>query len=201
MRNKTHELIDDPKQASELAEAEGINVPEKIEGATGPKEIVPSEERRRRRQSMSNMLAAGRSDDDIILELGEQFGMTKDAVIRLRNEVFKRWAEEDSLRGKYRKLAAARRILEHISKAAEDGQYTAVASLERVLAPIEGTDSNDHGGDGGTVNVTNTLIAVLGDMSPEVLRDLIADGEKLFLDGRKVELPSGTDITIQSSKI
>ena len=130
----------------------------------------------------------------------EKYGMDKASVIRLQKEVFKRWTEEDSVRGKYKKLASAHRILEHIRQAAKAGQFTAVASLERTLAPIEGTDSKDRGGDGRTVNVTNNLIAVLGDMSPDVLRDLIADGEKLFLDGRRVALPSGADITIQPSK-
>ena len=80
-------------------------------------------------------------------------------------------------------------------------QFQAVAGLERTLAAIEGTEEPRGGRDsGGGINVSQTIIAILGDMTPEALQEYIAAGAKLFREQQQAELPSGEQITVSRSK-
>jgi hypothetical protein len=200
---RAHELIDDPTAVEKLDEPDGSNVPERVAGieAPGPRAILSASERRKRRQSMSNLLAAGRSDDDIADEMEALYGMSAEETARLRDAVLDKWAQEDFSRGKHLKAAARRRIYDHIQKAALVNQFQAVAGLERTLAAIEGTEEPRGGRDsGGGINVSQTIIAILGDMTPEALQEYISAGAKLFREQQKAELPSGEQITVTRSK-
>ena len=202
-RTIAHELIDDPTAVEKLDEPGGSNVPERVAGteAPGPRTVLPAAERRKRRQSISNLLAAGRSDDDIADEMESLYGMSAEDTARLRDAVLDKWAQEDFSRGKHLKAAARRRIYDHIQKAALVNQFQAVAGLERTLAAIEGTEEPRGGRDsGGGINITQTIVAVLGDMTPERLQEYIAAGAKLFREQQHAELPSGEQITVRSYK-
>lgn len=194
-----HDLIDNPATVEEIDDPGGTNVPERVASteAPGPRTTLTATERRERRQSMSNFLASGRSDDDIAGEMETKYGMSAEETARLRDSVLDKWAQEDASRGKHLKAAARRRIYEHIQQASAANQFQAVAGLERTLAAIEGTEEPRGGRDSGGINVSQTIIAVLGDMTPEALQEYIATGAKLFREKQQAELPSGEQISVK----
>jgi hypothetical protein len=208
MRDETdisgsHELIDDIDEAERLANIDGPNVPEAIEGTkfTGPRPVLTSAERRARRESVSNMLAAGKSDDEIVSGMEEKYGMSREQTLRLRDLIFDQWAKEDLTRTPHLKAAAKRRIYQHIEEAKAANQFTAVASLERTLAGIEGTEEvNRSSHDSTNIIIGNAIVAVLGEMSPERLKEYVDAGMQLFLERQRAELPSGEKIMVKQSK-
>lgn len=107
--------------------------------ARNPKRHVPKSQRIKRRQLLSAMIANGATGEEIVHQMQIEFGMTQRAIQKLMNEVVQSWADEEVERRPHWKRAAIKRMHGHIAAARAEKQWTAVASLERLLAQMQGT--------------------------------------------------------------
>jgi hypothetical protein len=96
-------------------------------------------ERNQRIRAAEALLSNGASKDHIHQVLADKFGMGQRAITALITRVYKLWSEDESSQRAHYKRAAIRRIHGHINAARKQGKFGAIASLEGLLARIQGT--------------------------------------------------------------
>lgn len=178
-----------------------------VEDAVEKKKTVDS---RRARDAVSKMLMAGVSDETIYEVMAEAtltngqrgFKYSRAQTKELVYAVFAQWAQEDEERRPYFRAMAQRRIHDHITKAATDGKWTAVANMEKVLGMVQGTleEVGTIGGGTSGDRWTDAALKKLTKLAPEEYRELIenqrrilatqaAENEPIKVDGKTALLP------------
>lgn len=173
--------IDEEQVDRLLQDEQQINEPAQIVGSkgNGVREYVPLFERRRRRATMETLLQNGASTDAIITTMAGPdpkkggFGMTEAAVRKLMREVLRRWEEEDAEFAPYYRAMAIRRIQSHIRAAASDRKWGPAAQLEKVLADVQGTVSQEEPQLPGDQRELRGLEVLLADCTVEQRDEII----------------------------
>lgn len=98
--------------------------------------------------------------------------MTTNAINALVPHVFKEWADEDTARRPHQKRAAVKRMHSHIAAARAAKNWNAVASLERLLAQMQGTLEPIEINVNLDATIRESVINVVAMASPERIRDL-----------------------------
>ena len=164
----------------------GPNAPESVARlSNGPTPALTKTEIIQRRQSMSHLLATGRSDDEICSAMKTMYNMSVSDTKALMTKTFERWANEDRRREPHLKAAAKRRIFEHLRKAAEVNQWTAVGGLEKTLASIEGTLEDPNANRPTELRINVAVLKMLGNVDEDTLSRLINKGTGIYLDAVK----------------
>jgi hypothetical protein len=187
-----------------LGAIEGPNVPCDIEGykSGGPHQIVSAEERRARRTSILNLMAIGKSDDFIFESLEREYGISKTEFYRLKKEAFARLAKEGNERRPHLRDLARSRIYKHIEEASSVAQFQAVASLEKTLSAIEGTEDKEEAIGPADERQLAALMRVIGQMSPDEITVRIELTRKKMMDERLEELPEAdAHLIIEAEKV
>jgi hypothetical protein len=164
------------------------------------KEFITAPEKAKRRQVLSRIMWSGLSDDDIYEIMGrprdqDGFGMDRDQVKKLIDEVYAMWATEKAAREPYIKELSINRILDHIRKAGKEGSWTAVANMEKVLAQILGTYEPVEVVQHTSARIDEAVLKVLGETEESELRRMIADERKLFEAHDQSQIPKLVDVT------
>ena len=152
-RGRQKKRAEEGEQKGEAGQAEGGGKPRPKAKPTGsfkpghphyPRRPAPPRELTlKRRAIVSQLLAQGMPDRDIVSvcldpERALDFGQAW-RVHRLLAEIKDQWAHDDAEQAPRLKAMAVRRLLGSIQSARADKAWTAVASLERTLADIQGT--------------------------------------------------------------
>ena len=152
-RGRRKKRVEEGEQKGEAEQAEGGGKPRPKAKPTGsfkpghphyPRRPAPPRELvLKRRAIVSQLLAQGMPDRDIVSvcldpERALDFGQAW-RVHRLLAEIKDQWAHDDAEQAPRLKAMAVRRLLGSIQSARADKAWTAVASLERTLADIQGT--------------------------------------------------------------
>ena len=161
-----------------------------------PRRPMPSiEVRTKRRAVISQLLAQGLADRDIVTAcLDEKHGLgypSRLAVEKTLAEVKDEWVAIDAEQAPRLKSMAVRRILDHIAKAKAQKAWTAVATLERTLADIQGTREPIRIEVDVTAEQRSALAGAIASMAPD-LELAMADEQRRLraaMEGRLLPAP------------
>lgn len=181
-------------EVNELLAIDGENKPDL---AKKPGRGISAAEKRKRKIVLSRLLASGIPDEEIFEIMGADvnndgspgFKMSPHETSKAIDAVFASWGEEDATRNPHLKAAARRRIYRQIENAQASDSWTAVASLEKVLAQIEGTIEEGQSRAPAEIRIDNAVLFTLGEMEPAALREIIAE-ERLMAEKEPHALPS-----------
>jgi hypothetical protein len=138
---------------------------------------------------LSALLAAAVPREQVEQQMAVQFGMTAYAVNKLTQEVLKSWGDDEAEQKPHYKRAAIKRIIGHIAAARAAKQYSAVSSLERLLAQIQGTMEPIEIHVNLDATVRESVLHVVAEMTPERLRAMAEAAMRMRVHSR-IELPA-----------
>jgi DNA-binding transcriptional MerR regulator len=143
--------------------------------------VVLPAERRKRLDFIEKLLIAGVSISRIESACREAFDppMSKTAVRTYISRVHARWAEEERTNRAHYKTQAIRRLYGHIAEARKASNWAAVAQLERLLSDIQGTKEPIEVQVNVDATVTEAMLHVVANLSPERKRALIEEQRRL----------------------
>jgi len=137
-----------------------------------PKTITP-EIRRTAINAIEQLMVAGVPISKIEAACKEKFGLTRAKVKQYAGVVRQRWADEEREARPTYKQQAMRRIQGHISGAAKDGNFAAVAQLERLLSEMQGTKEAQEVNVNVGVAVSTAMLHVVGSLTQEQRAEII----------------------------
>lgn len=111
----------------------------------------------------------------------DRHGLSGSSVRSMVARVRARWAEEERENRQHYKAMAMRRIHAHIAAARESGHFSAVAQFERLLMEMQGTKEPEQVKVDVSVTVSESLLRVVSEMTPERMRQLVEEQRRLRL--------------------
>jgi hypothetical protein len=138
----------------------------------GRRRKVPKLERIERRKVISALMAAGVEEEVIKAETAKRFDMTGRATKMAMGLVIKAWAETDVEQRPHKRLMAEKRLQGHVAAARAAKAWGAVASLERLLAEIQGTRQPDEVHVTVEAEVRENVAVVVQQLTPERINEL-----------------------------
>lgn len=133
---------------------------------------VDKAERIERRQAMHQLIAHAIPRREVVDAMRAKFSMTQAATLRLHSMCITQMAEDEAERRPHYKAQAIRRLHAHVRDAKKRGNFTAIASLERLLAQIEGTLEPVEINVTLDATVRESIAVVLAHTTPERLTQL-----------------------------
>jgi hypothetical protein len=175
-----------------------------VKNKPGNRKVYTPTETREHEAFIENALQTAFAHGLIVRGLKQKFGMGETRAKKLIHRVLDRWALDSEKNRSSNKASAERRILTDVREARAEKKWSAVASLESLLADIQGT--RDPVKIDVDVRVSETLVAMVADMSGERLRDLVEEAREQralasvakrhgllpeVIDAEGVEVPEG----------